>query len=160
MVRPSSASYSRPSMESFTVTGTLIADLRARREGASSDPVDRTDVAGVQALAALAALRGVDPVRPLLLPRDRSFRAVADAQRAAGARRLVDHVGDEAGAAMGGTAPLDDVRLVLVAEVAQRGEGGVRSRLAEAAQRRRLHVRTQLLELLHVGGRALAGDDP
>src|SRR5512133_3219792 len=160
MVRPSAASYSRPSMDSFTVPGTLIADLRARREGASSHPVDRTDVAGVQALAALAALRRVDAVRLLLLPRDRSFRAVADAQRAACARRLVDHVGDEAGAAMRGTAPLHDVRVVLVAEVAQRGEGGVRSRLAQAAKRRRLDVLTQLLEPLDVAGRSLAGDDP
>ena len=65
------------------------------------------------------------------------------AGRGAGGAFLVTHVGD-----------------VFIAEVAQRGEDGVRGGLAESAQGRQLDVVRQVLKLLQILRFAFASRDP
>ena len=96
--------------------------------------LDGVELADLAAGVALDAEVLVDHVELLLLAGDGAGRALLGAQPAAGAV-AADVVGDERLAAAGRAALLVDVRLVLVAEVPERGEHRVGRRAAEGAQR-------------------------
>src|ERR1017187_8229573 len=96
-------------------------------------PRDRLEAAGPVALVAADAEAVVDDVRLALLAGDGLGRAGPTAHSATVAL-LVDGVGEQGLALMGGALAVGDVRLVLRTEVFESGEHGVWGGLAQAAQ--------------------------
>ena len=78
------------------------------------------------------------------------------AQGAALALVWVDPVGEQAGALLGGTLLIADMGLVLVAEIADRCQNGVRGRLTQTAQCAVLDTLAELFQQLHIALFALA----
>ena len=103
------------------------------------------------------ARRLVDEVQLLLLTADAVGGTLLGTQRAAGALLGVDPEGDELGTAQRRAGTPVDVRLVLVAEIPQRGEHRIGGGLAESAEAAGAHLVRQALEFLEVG--ALAAYD-
>src|SRR5512140_3206602 len=97
-------------------------------------PCDGFEAAGPVALVAANALAVVDDVRLALLAGD-GLRRAGPPARSAAIALLVDRVGQQGLAVVGGAPAVGDVRLVLRAEVLQGGQHGVRGRLAQAAER-------------------------
>ncbi len=101
----------------------------------------------------------VDDVQLLTLAADGADGAGVEADVAARAGVLVDGVADERPADLGRAALVHHVLHDLVAEVAQRGEHGVRGAAAELAERPLHDVVGELLEALDVLHGAFAGGD-
>ena len=95
-----------------------------------------------------AALRN-HVVRALERADDRLRRALLHADRASRASALVNRVEEQFAAPPGRAAPVEDVRLVLVAEPAQRAQHRVRRRLPEPAQAGVLNDLRQVLQVHH-----------
>ena len=134
------------------------------RDGHGSSPpslpdLDRAEAAGRPAVTALDAQRRVDLMRALAHAGDGLDRALARAGGATHAHVLVDRVRDERTALARRAALVADVRLELVAEVADGGEHRVGRGLAEAAERAILDGVAELLELLDIALLAPAVND-
>src|ERR1035437_8145705 len=148
----------------LTMSSTVVAIARLRplsRGGlvdAGTD-LDGVELAHLTAGVALDAAGEVDHVRLLALSADHACGALLGAEDAAGAGLGVDVVRDERLALAGRAALLVDVRLVLVAEVADGGEHGVGGGAAQRAQRAVGDVVGKLLEQLDVAPAAVAADD-
>ena len=91
--------------------------------------------------------------------RDSVSRALLGADAAADTGVHVDGVANEVLAHAGGALLVHDVSHILVAEVAQGGENGVRSRLTQAAERCGLDVVAEFLHTVQVLQLTVTGDD-
>src|SRR5450830_346106 len=112
--------------------------------------LDRSELADLAAGVALDAVAHVDDVRLFLLAADAAGGALLGAEHAAGAGLGVDVVGDQRLALARRAAPLADVRVQLIAEVAQGSEHRVGRRSAESAERAFDDVARELLQQLDV----------
>src|SRR6266567_5164005 len=97
-------------------------------------PLDRVNFAGCRACAALDAQFRIDLVRLLLFSGDGLCWASLNAQAAPFALHLIDLGTQQRLASAGPAAFLEDVLFILLAEVTQGREHGIRRRLSKAAQ--------------------------
>src|SRR5665648_610531 len=112
--------------------------------------LDRSELADLAAGVALDAVAHVDDVGLFLLATDAADGALLGAERAAGADLGVDVVRDQRLALARRAAPLADVRVQLIAEVAQGSEHRVGRRSTESAERAFDDVARELLQQLEV----------
>src|SRR5450759_1180533 len=112
--------------------------------------LDRSELADLAAGVALDAVAHVDDVGLFLLATDAADGALLGAERAAGADLGVDVVRDQRLALARRAAPLADVRVQLIAEVAQGSEHRVGRRSTESAERAFHDVARELLQQLEV----------
>src|SRR5450830_856861 len=175
MVSPRSPATSWPSMVRSTWSGrawvrvmssavVAICPLRFLTGGRgglldAGPHLDGVELADLAAGVALDAVAHVDDVRLFLLAADAAGGALLGAEHAAGAGLGVDVVGDQRLALARRAAPLADVRVQLIAEVAQGSEHRVGRRSAESAERAFDDVARELLQQLDVSLTSISRGD-